>query len=149
MAFNSLHHPNNMPEISRSTTSPSRQQLSLSFRHRFVEMLSKREHQPKDRAHGAHHLIAGTTAGVVTTAALYPLDLVKTRYQARIWWRWVLGFELKSVTEIFSILACLLLLLSELGVCPLSFKRRQFSTSQLPMDVVSPTPLDTPDTTSK
>ncbi|CAM9171277.1 unnamed protein product [Pylaiella littoralis] len=78
-----------MPEISRSTTSPSRQQLSLSFRHRFVEMLSKREHQPKDRAHGAHHLIAGTTAGVVTTAALYPLDLVKTRYQARIWWRWV------------------------------------------------------------
>lgn len=29
-----------------------------------------------------HHLIAGTTAGVTSTTALYPLDLIKTRYQA-------------------------------------------------------------------
>ena len=27
------------------------------------------------------HLVAGTVAGGVSTAALYPLDLVKTRYQ--------------------------------------------------------------------
>lgn len=45
-------------------------------------MFAKRESQRKQRRYGAHHLIAGTSAGVVTTAALYPLDLVKTRYQA-------------------------------------------------------------------
>ncbi|KAG5186102.1 folate transporter, partial [Tribonema minus] len=29
-----------------------------------------------------HHLIAGTVAGVTSTTALYPLDLIKTHYQA-------------------------------------------------------------------
>ncbi|CAN0126350.1 unnamed protein product [Ascophyllum nodosum] len=51
------------------------------FRDRMIEMFTKRELQRKQRRNDTHHLIAGTTAGVVTTAALYPLDLVKTRYQ--------------------------------------------------------------------
>lgn len=52
-------------------------------RDRAEELFSKRELQRQQRPHGAHHLVAGTTAGLVTTAALYPLDLVKTRYQVR------------------------------------------------------------------
>ncbi|CBJ48450.1 folate transporter [Ectocarpus siliculosus] len=70
-----------MTEISRSnTTSVSTRQQQYLFRDRVLEMFSKRESKGK-RHYGANHLIAGTTAGVVTTAALYPLDLVKTRYQ--------------------------------------------------------------------
>lgn len=79
-------HPRRvMTGISRASTTPSsrQQQLSLPFRDRVLEMFSKREVKGKKRPHGAHHLIAGTTAGVMTTAALYPLDLVKTRYQVR------------------------------------------------------------------
>ena len=44
-------------------------------------MFAKRELQRNQRRYGTHHLIAGTSAGLVTTVALYPLDLVKTRYQ--------------------------------------------------------------------
>lgn len=50
-----------------------------------MDFFSKREeakHQ-QQRPTEAQHLVGGTTAGVVTTTALYPLDLVKTRYQAR------------------------------------------------------------------
>lgn len=72
-----------MTEISRSdTTRVSTRQQQYLFRDRVLEMFSKRESKGK-RHDGPNHLIAGTTAGVVTTAALYPLDLVKTRYQAR------------------------------------------------------------------
>ncbi|CAM9755861.1 unnamed protein product [Ectocarpus sp. 12 AP-2014] len=72
-----------MTEISRpNTTSVSTRQRQYLFRDRVLEMFSKRESKGK-RHYGPNHLIAGTTAGVVTTAALYPLDLVKTRYQAR------------------------------------------------------------------
>lgn len=53
------------------------------IRNGVTEMFAKRELQRKQRRRGTHHLIAGTTAGVVTTTALYPLDLVKTRYQVR------------------------------------------------------------------
>lgn len=61
----------------------------ISLRHRVMasltEFFSKREeakhHQQRPSA--LQHLVGGTTAGVVTTTALYPLDLVKTRYQAR------------------------------------------------------------------
>eukprot|EP00903_Cladosiphon_okamuranus_P009102 g8700.t1 len=39
---------------------------------------AKHQHQ---RPTAVQHLVGGTTAGVVTTTALYPLDLIKTRYQ--------------------------------------------------------------------
>lgn len=60
----------------------------VSFRHRFMasvaEFFSKREDaKHHQRPSALQHLVGGTTAGVVTTTALYPLDLVKTRYQAR------------------------------------------------------------------
>lgn len=57
--------------------------LWVSFRDRTEEKFAKRQPERKQRPQGAHHLIAGTSAGVVTTVALFPLDLVKTRYQAR------------------------------------------------------------------
>ncbi|CAN0157483.1 unnamed protein product [Ascophyllum nodosum] len=53
------------------------------FRDCVIEMFTKQELQWKQRRNDTHHLIAGTAAGVVTTAAPYPLDLVKTRYQVR------------------------------------------------------------------
>lgn len=60
----------------------------ISLRHRVMasltEFFSKREeakHQ-QQRPSALQHLVGGTTAGVVTTTVLYPLDLVKTRYQA-------------------------------------------------------------------
>eukprot|EP00752_Nemacystus_decipiens_P005250 g4764.t1 len=57
-----------------------------SFQHRVMasaaEFFSKREESKHHRRPTAfQHLLGGTTAGVVTTTALYPLDLVKTRYQ--------------------------------------------------------------------
>lgn len=75
-----------MTEATPSATQPpgrNRAEKSLphSFRDRFTEMFAKRELKRKQRRYGTHHLIAGTSAGLVTTAALYPLDLVKTRYQ--------------------------------------------------------------------
>lgn len=75
-----------MAEVTPSTTQPpgrNRAENSLphSFQDRVTEMFAKRELKRKQRRYGTHHLIAGTSAGLVTTAALYPLDLVKTRYQ--------------------------------------------------------------------
>lgn len=60
----------------------------VSLRHRVMasvtEFFSKREEaKHHQRPSALQHLMGGTTAGVVTTTALYPLDLVKTRYQAR------------------------------------------------------------------
>lgn len=76
-----------------SPTSPSSQQnsdggsSSLWYLHqlrgRADELFRKRDLERTQRPYGAHHLIAGTSAGLVTTAVLYPLDLIKTRYQAR------------------------------------------------------------------
>jgi hypothetical protein len=37
--------------------------------------------QPKPRPPLAHHLLAGALAGSFATAALHPLDLIKTRFQ--------------------------------------------------------------------
>lgn len=75
-----------MAESRPSATQPpgrnrAEQSLPYSFRDRLAEMFAKRELKRKQRRYGTHHLIAGTSAGLVTTAALYPLDLVKTRYQ--------------------------------------------------------------------
>ncbi len=57
----------------------------VSLRHRVMDFFSKREEarHRQQRPTEVQHLVGGTTAGVVTTTALYPLDLVKTRYQAR------------------------------------------------------------------
>ncbi|CAM9614093.1 unnamed protein product [Discosporangium mesarthrocarpum] len=52
-----------------------------SFRERAMTRLKKRKLEPTNPRYGSHHLIAGTMAGLLTTASLYPLDLVKTRYQ--------------------------------------------------------------------
>lgn len=77
------------PTAARSPCPPPGQEaneISLWYfrtRDRAQELFSKKQLQRQQRPHGAHHLVAGTTAGLVTTAALYPLDLVKTRYQAR------------------------------------------------------------------
>ena len=94
-----------MSETTPSTTQPPgrnpAKQLPYSFRDRVTEMFAKRELKRKQRRFGTHHLIAGTSAGLVTTAALYPLDLVKTRYQVTMPWVYVRAWFARSCRKAY------------------------------------------------
>lgn len=93
------------------------EELPYSFRNRVVEMFTKRELQRKQRRYGGHHLIAGTSAGVATTVALYPLDLVKTRYQVCGWLACIALLGLQRIEIVPSHLALLLVVAVVAAAC--------------------------------